>query len=181
MSRVFDRYQQEVVPKMMERFKYQSVMQVPRIKKVVLNMGLGEAVQNSKAVQFAEYALTQISGQKPKVSRAKKSIASFKVRTGMPIGLMVTLRRQRMFDFVDRLISLALPRVRDFKGISRKGFDGRGNYNFGLKDQLVFTEVDYEKIDKVRGMDVTVVTSAKTDEEAQYLLECLGFPFVKAN
>jgi large subunit ribosomal protein L5 len=181
MSRLLDQYNNEVVKLMMDKFKYSSVSQVPRIQKIVLNMRLGEAVQNSKAIQNAEYSLIAISGQKPKVARAKKSIAAFKLRAGIPIGLLVTLRKKRMYDFLDRLISLALPRVRDFKGIPRTGFDGSGNYNFGIKDQSVFTEIDYEKVDKVRGMDVTFVTTAVTDEESRYLLECMGLPFVKQN
>jgi len=178
-SRLREKYRSEVVSALKERYNYSSVMQVPKIEKVVLNMGLGEAVQNSRALQNAEYALTQITGQKPRVNRSKKSIAAFKLRAGVPIGLSVTLRRDRMYDFLDRLISVALPRVKDFRGVSRKGFDGRGNYTLGIKDQSVFPEVDLEKLDKIRGMDVSIVTSATNDEQALSLLEVLGIPFRK--
>lgn len=178
-SRIEDRYKSEIVPKLKERFEYSSVMQVPKLEKIVLSMGMGEAVQNSRAIQNAEYCLTQISGQKPRVNRAKRSIASFKVRTGMPVGLSVTMRGDRMFAFLDRLISVALPRVKDFRGVPRKGFDGNGNYNMGVKDQGVFPEVNFEKLDKLRGMDVTFVTTAKSDEEGRALLEELGIPFRK--
>jgi large subunit ribosomal protein L5 len=180
-SRLREKYRSEVVNALKERYNYSSVMQVPKIEKVVLNMGLGEAVQNSRAIQNAEYALTQIAGQKPRVNRSKKSIAAFKVRAGVPVGLSVTLRRDRMYDFLDRLIAVALPRVKDFRGVSRKGFDGRGNYTLGITDQSVFPEVDFEKLDKIRGMDVSIVTSATNDEQALSLLEVLGIPFRKVN
>jgi large subunit ribosomal protein L5 len=178
-SRLKEKYRKDVMSALKEKFNYSSIMQVPKIEKIVLNMGLGEAVQNSKALQNAEYALVQIAGQKPRVNRSKKSIAAFKVRAGVPVGLSVTLRRERMYDFLDRLISVALPRVKDFRGISRKGFDGKGNYNLGLKDQSVFPEVDFEKLDKIRGMDVSIVTTAANDDEALALLECIGLPFRK--
>jgi large subunit ribosomal protein L5 len=181
MSRLQEHYNEVVVKKMMEKFKYTTPMQVPKIVKIVVNMRLAEALQNSKAIQNAEVSLVSISGQKPKVAKSKKHIAAFKLRAGVPIGLLVTLRKKRMYDFLDRLISLALPRVRDFKGIPRTGFDGNGNYTFGIKDQSVFTEIDYEKVDKVRGMDLTFVTSATTNEEGFELLELIGLPFVKSN
>lgn len=174
------RYKDEIVPKLMEEFKYSSPMQVPKLEKVVLNCGCGEAVQNSKALDFVTYALAQISGQKPVVTKAKKSIAGFKLREGMPIGAKVTMRNSRMYDFVDRLIAVALPRERDFRGIpKKKGFDGRGNYTFGLSEQIVFPEVNIDKLDKIRGLDITFVTSAKTDAEAHALLGHLGLPFKK--
>ncbi|MCB0336786.1 MAG: 50S ribosomal protein L5 [Bdellovibrionales bacterium] len=179
MSRLADLYKNEVAPALMKQFGYTSVMQVPKLEKVVLNAGLGEAVQNSKVMEFAVYGLTQISGQKPVVTKARKSIAGFKLREGMPIGCMVTLRKERMFDFIDRLVSVALPRVADFRGIPKKGFDGRGNYTMGMKEQIVFPEIDIDKLDKIRGLDVTFVTSAKTDEEGRALLEKLGLPFRK--
>lgn len=179
MTRIGDRYKDEVVPALMKEFGYSSIMQVPRLEKVVLNTGLGEAVTNSKVMEFAIYGLTQISGQKPVVTKAKKSIAGFKLREGMPIGCMVTMRKNRMYDFLDRLISVALPRVADFRGIPKKGFDGRGNYTMGIKEQIVFPEIDIDKLDKIRGVDVTFVTSAKTDEEGKALLEKLGLPFRK--
>jgi large subunit ribosomal protein L5 len=163
----------------MKKFNYKSPMQVPRIEKVVINMGVGEAVQNPKALDGAVEDLTLISGQKPVITRAKKSIAGFKVREGMPIGAKVTLRGERMYHFLDKLINVALPRVRDFRGVSPKSFDGRGNYNLGLKEQLIFPEISYDKVDKVRGMDVVIVTSAKTDEEARELLTLMGMPFRK--
>jgi large subunit ribosomal protein L5 len=179
-SRLQDKYKAEAVEQLKEQFKYKSVMQVPKLEKIVLSMGLGEAVQNNRAIQNAEYALVQIGGQKPRSNRAKKSIAAFKVREGMPVGLSVTLRRERMYSFLDRLIAVALPRVKDFRGVSRKGFDGNGNYNLGVKDQSVFPEVELEKLDKIRGMDVSIVTTARTDDEALALLEVLGLPFRKA-
>ncbi len=154
-------------------------MQCPRLLKIVVNTGVGEITQNSKAMEFVTYALTQISGQKPKISRSKKAIAGFKLRAGLPIGCMVTLRRQRMYEFFDRLVAVALPRVRDFRGVPRNGFDGRGNYTMGLKENIVFPEINIDKIDKVRGMDITFVTTAKTDEEGRALLEKLGVPFRK--
>ena len=177
MSRVKERYVNEVLPALMKEFGYTNVMAVPKITKVVLNMGLGEATQNVKIVDVAQDELGRIAGQKAVVTRARKSIAQFKVRQGMPIGTMVTLRGTRMWDFLDRLISVALPRVRDFKGVSPKGFDGRGNYTLGLKDQLLFQEIDYMKVDKARGMNVSVCTTAKTDQEARRLLQLLGMPF----
>ena len=177
MSRVKEPYVNEVLPALMKEFGYTNVMAVPKITKVVLNMGLGEATQNAKIVDVAQDELGRIAGQKAVVTRARKSIAQFKVRQGMPIGTMVTLRGERMWEFLDRLISIALPRVRDFKGVSPKGFDGRGNYTLGLKDQLLFQEIDYMKVDKARGMNVSVCTTAKTDQEARRLLQLTGLPF----
>lgn len=177
MSRLKERYSSEVVPALRKEFAYANVMAIPKITKVVINLGLGEATQNAKIVDVAADELMRIAGQKPVVTRAKKSIAQFRVRQGMPIGTMVTLRGDRMFDFLDRLISMSLPRVRDFRGIPTKGFDGRGNYTLGLKDQLLFPEIDYMRVDKPRGMNITVVTTAKTDEESRRLLQLLGFPF----
>jgi large subunit ribosomal protein L5 len=177
MARLREKYQQEVVPALRKEFGYSSVMAVPKITKVVVNMGLGEATQNAKVVDTGADELGKITGQKAAVRRAKKSIAQFKVRQGMPIGAMVTLRGERMYEFLDRLMSIALPRVRDFRGVSGKGFDGRGNYTLGLRDQLMFTEIDYLKVDKARGMNVCVVTTAKTDAEARKLLQLLGMPF----
>jgi large subunit ribosomal protein L5 len=177
MSRLKERYLSEVVPGLTKDFGYSNVMAVPKITKVVVNMGLGEATSNAKIVDVASDELGRISGQKAVTRRAKKSIAQFKVREGMPIGTMVTLRGERMFEFLDRLISIAMPRVRDFRGVSPKGFDGRGNYTLGLRDQLIFPEIDYLKVDKTRGMNISVVTTAKTDEEARRLLQLLGFPF----
>lgn len=177
MSRLKERYQKDVVSALQKEFGYGNVMAVPRIDKIVVNMGLGEATGNAKIVDAGADELTRISGQKAVVTRAKKSIAQFKVRQGMPIGTMVTLRGARMWDFLDRLISIALPRVRDFRGISAKGFDGRGNYTLGLKDQIIFPEIDYMKVDKNRGMNISVVTTAKTDEEARRLLQLMGMPF----
>lgn len=174
-----ERYKQEISPSLMKRFDYTSPMQVPKLEKVVINMGVGEAVQNAKVLDGAVEDLAQISGQKPVVTRAKKSIAGFKLREGMPIGAKVTLRGERMYDFLDKLINVALPRVRDFRGISPKAFDGRGNYTLGLKEQLVFPEIEYDKVDKVRGMDVVIVTTADTDEEARELLTQMGMPFRK--
>jgi large subunit ribosomal protein L5 len=177
MSRLKDKYQSEVVPALTKEFGYKNVMAVPRIKKIVVNMGLGEATANAKIVDTGSDELARITGQKPVTRRAKKSIAAFKVRKGMPIGAMVTLRGARMWEFLDRLTSIALPRVRDFKGVSPRGFDGRGNYTLGLRDQLLFPEIDYMKVDKARGMNVSVVTTAKTDEEARKLLQFVGMPF----
>jgi large subunit ribosomal protein L5 len=176
-TRLRAKYQQDVVPALTKEFGYANVMAVPRITKVVVNMGLGEATQNAKVVDVGADELGKITGQKAAVRRAKKSIAQFKVREGMPIGAMVTLRGARMYEFLDRLISIALPRVRDFRGVSGKGFDGRGNYTLGLRDQLIFTEIDYLKVDKARGMNLSVVTTAKTDAEARKLLQLLGMPF----
>jgi large subunit ribosomal protein L5 len=181
MARLREKYQQEVVPALRKEFGYSSVMAVPKITKVVVNMGLGEATQNAKVVDTGADELGKITGQKAAVRRAKKSIAQFKVRQGMPIGAMVTLRGDRMYEFLDRLMNIALPRVRDFRGVSAKGFDGRGNYTLGLKDQLIFLEIDYLKVDKGRGMNVSVVTSAKTDEEARKLLQFMGMPFRTGN
>ena len=177
MTRLREKYQKDVVPVLQKEFGYTSVMAVPKITKVVVNMGLGEATQNAKVVDTGADELGKITGQKAAVRRAKKSIAQFKVRQGMPIGAMVTLRGERMYEFLDRLMSIALPRVRDFRGVSGKGFDGRGNYTLGLRDQLMFTEIDYLKVDKARGMNVCVVTTAKTDAEARKLLQLLGMPF----
>jgi large subunit ribosomal protein L5 len=177
MSRLKDKYQTEVVPALKKEFGYANTMAIPKIRKVVINMGLGEATSNAKIVDTAADELSKISGQKATVRRAKKSIAAFKVREGMPVGAMVTLRGERMYEFLDRLIAIALPRVRDFRGVSPRGFDGRGNYTLGLKDQLLFPEIDYMKVDKARGMNISVVTTAKTDEEARKLLQLIGLPF----
>ena len=177
MSRVKEKYLQDVVPALIKEFGYKNPMAVPKITKVVVNMGLGEATQNAKLVDAGAEELAKITGQKPVVTRARKSIAQFKVREGMPIGTMVTLRGTRMWEFLDRLLSIALPRVRDFKGVSPKGFDGRGNYTLGLKDQLMFLEIDYMRVDKTRGMNVSVCTTAKTDQEARRLLQLIGMPF----
>ena len=179
VPRLKQKYREEVVPALMKKFGYKNIMEVPKIEKIVVNMGVGEAVQNIKALENAMEDLALITGQKPSVRRAKRSEAGFKLRKGMPIGAKVTLRKDRMWDFLDRLISIALPRVRDFKGLSPKSFDGRGNYNFGLEEQTVFPEIDYDKVDKIRGMNITIVTTAETDEEAKALLELLGFPFRK--
>ena len=176
-DRLKKKYSDEVVPALMQEFKYSSPMQVPKLVKVVLNTGVGETVQNPKAMQAVEYSMRQITGQKPVVTKSRKAIAAFKLREGLPIGCMVTLRNKRMYDFLDRMMSVALPRVRDFRGIPRKGFDGRGNYTLGLKESIVFPEVEIEKLDKIRGMDITFVTTAKNDEEARSLLTKLGFPF----
>ena len=177
MSRLRERYNTDVAPALKKEFGYKNVMAIPKIEKVVVNMGLGEATQNAKIVDIGADEITRITGQKPVVRRAKKSIAQFKVRQGMPIGTMVTLRGEKMWEFLDRLISIALPRVRDFRGVSPRGFDGRGNYTLGLKDQLLFPEIDYMKVDKARGMNISVVTTAKTDEESRKLLQLLGMPF----
>jgi len=177
MARLFEQYKSEIVPKLMERFQYKNVMQVPRIERVVINIGVGEAIQNPKALDGAVNDLTLISGQKPVVTRAKKSIAGFKLREGMAIGCKVTLRGERMYNFLDKLINLSLPRVRDFRGVSPQAFDGRGNYSLGIKEQTIFPEIEYDKIDKIRGMEVVVVTTAKTDEEARELLKHMGMPF----
>ena len=177
MSRLKERYEKEVAPALKKEFGYANVMAIPKISKVVINMGLGEATSNAKIVDVASDELSRIAGQKATVRRAKKSIAAFKVREGMAVGAMVTLRGERMYEFLDRLVSIALPRVRDFKGISGKGFDGRGNYTLGLRDQILFPEIDYMKVDKARGMNVSVVTTAKTDEEARKLLQLIGLPF----
>ena len=181
MSRLKEKYQKEVVAALTKEFGYKNVMAVPRITKVVVNMGLGEATANAKLVDTGADELSRITGQKPVTRRSKKSIAAFKVRKGMPIGTMVTLRGERMWEFLDRLMNIALPRVRDFKGVSPKGFDGRGNYTLGLRDQLLFPEIDYMKVDKARGMNVSVVTTAKTDQEARKLLQFIGMPFRQTN
>jgi len=177
VARLHDRYLNEIAPALQQKFAYKNVMQIPKVDKIVINMGIGEAVQNSKAIDSAVGDLMKIAGQKPIVTRAKKSIAAFKLRAGMPIGCKVTLRGQRMFEFMDRLLNVALPRVRDFRGISAKAFDGRGNYTLGIKEQLIFPEIEYDKIDKLRGMDVVFVTTAKTDEEARELLRGFGMPY----
>jgi len=179
--RLRDKYRTEVIPALKKEFGYTNLMAVPKVTKVVVNMGLGEATSNAKVVDTGAEELGKITGQKAAVRKAKKSIAQFKVRQGMPIGAMVTLRGDRMYEFLDRLMSIALPRVRDFRGVSPKGFDGRGNYTLGLKDQLIFVEIDYLKVDKGRGMNVSVVTTAKTDEEARKLLQFLGMPFRTGN
>jgi large subunit ribosomal protein L5 len=177
MTRLKERYLKEVVPGLKKEFGYKNVMAIPKVEKVVVNMGLGEATQNVKLIDAGADEVGRITGQRSVTTRAKKSIAAFKVRKGMPIGTMVTLRGDRMYEFLDRLMNIALPRVRDFKGVSTKGFDGRGNYTLGLRDQLLFPEIDYMKVDKARGMNVSVVTTAKTDEEARRLLQLLGLPF----
>ncbi|MCJ8502922.1 50S ribosomal protein L5 [Desulfatitalea alkaliphila] len=179
MSQLQKMYEEQVVPKLKEKFNLGNIHQVPKIEKVVLNMGLGEAIQNIKILEAAVDELTNIAGQRPVVTRAKKSIAAFKLRAGMPIGCMVTLRRKRMYDFLNKLINVALPRVRDFRGISAKAFDGAGNYSLGIKEQIIFPEIDYDKIDKIKGMNITIVTSAKTDEHGRELLSLLGMPFRK--
>ena len=176
-SRLREKFQSEIIPAMMEEFNYSSVMQVPHLDKVVLNIGLGEAVQNAKAIDAAVSDLTAIAGQKPVVTKSKKSIASFKLRQGMPIGAMVTLRGERMYDFVDRFVNLALPRLRDFRGISRRSFDGRGNYSIGLREQILFPEIDYDKVDKLRGFEISMVTTAVDDAQGYALLKRLGMPF----
>ncbi|KUO77654.1 MAG: 50S ribosomal protein L5 [Desulfosporosinus sp. BRH_c37] len=177
MARLKDRYQNEIAPALQQKFAYTNVMQIPKVDKIVINMGVGEAVQNSKAIDSAVADLMKLSGQKPVVTRAKKSISAFKLREGMPIGCKVTLRGQRMYEFMDRLLNVALPRVRDFRGVSAKAFDGRGNYTLGIKEQLIFPEMEYDKIDKLRGMDVVFVTTARTDEEARELLRGFGMPY----
>jgi len=177
--RLREKYQSEVASALTKKFGYKNAMQVPRLQKIVLNMGLGEAIQNPKILDAAAAELAQIAGQKPVITRAKKSIANFKLREGVPIGVSVTLRRERMWEFFDRLVTFAMPRVRDFKGISRRGFDGRGNFTLGLKEHVIFPEINYDKIEKIKGLNVTFVTTAKTDEESMDLLEMLGMPFRK--
>jgi large subunit ribosomal protein L5 len=179
MARLKEKYRNEVVPAMVEMQGYKNVMQVPRLEKIVLNIGLGEALKDAKAIESAEKDLAAISGQHPVTTRAKKSIAAFRLRIGMPIGLTVTLRGSRMYDFYDRLVNAVLPRLREFQGVSRSSFDGRGSYTMGFKEQLAFSELDYEEIDKVRGLEVTIVTTAKSDEEGRNLLELLGMPFAR--
>jgi len=177
MARLKEVYKNEIIPQLMKEFGYKNVMQVPKIEKIVINMGLGEAIQNVKILDSAAEEISTISGQKAVITKAKKSIASFKLRQGMPIGCMVTLRKDRMYEFLDRLMNISLPRVRDFKGVSGKGFDGRGNYSLGIKEQLIFPEIDYDKVDKVKGLNISIVTTAKTDEEGKSLLKILGMPF----
>ena len=177
--RLKERYEQEIVPALMKEFQFDNVMRVPKVNKVVLNIGLGEAISNAKAMESAEKDMATISGQHPIVTRSKRSIAAFKLRTGMPIGMMVTLRDRRMYEFLDRLVSVVLPRIRDFRGVSRTSFDGKGNYSLGFKDQLMFPEIDYDKVEKPRGFQVTIVTTARSDEEGRRLLELMGMPFVK--
>jgi large subunit ribosomal protein L5 len=177
MARLQDQYKKEIVPRLKEKFGYRNVMRVPKLSKVVVNMGLGDAIENAKVIETAAEEIAIITGQKPVVTKARKSIANFKLREGVPIGVMVTLRRDRMYVFLDKLIAIALPRVRDFKGVSPKGFDGRGNYTIGIKEQIMFPEVNYDKIDKIRGMNITIVTTARTDEEGLELLRLMGMPF----
>lgn len=179
MARLEDKFKSEITKELMTKFEYSSVMQVPKIEKIVINMGVGDAVQNSKALDNAVAELALISGQKPLVTRAKKSIATYRLREGMPIGAKVTLRGERMYEFLDKLISISLPRVRDFRGVPKNSFDGRGNYTLGVKEQLIFPEIDYDKVSKVRGMDIVIVTTANTDEEARELLAQCGMPFAK--
>jgi large subunit ribosomal protein L5 len=177
MAKMKEIYQEKVAPALMKRFSYQNRMEVPRLDKIIVNMGLGEAIQNVKILDSAAQELSQITGQKAVITKAKKSIAQFKLREGMPIGCMVTLRKERMYEFFSRLINVALPRVRDFKGVSGKSFDGRGNYSLGLREQLIFPEIQYDKIEKVRGMNIVIVTTARTDEEGKELLKLMGMPF----
>ena len=177
MSELRQVYDTEIVPQLMEKFGYRNMMQVPKLDKIVLNMGLGEAIQNIKVLDSAAEELKMIAGQKPVITRAKRSIAAFKLRAGMPIGCMVTLRRDRMYDFYYKLVNVALPRVRDFRGVSGKAFDGRGNYSLGIKEHIIFPEIDYDKIDKIKGMNISVVTTARTDEEGRELLRLMGMPF----
>jgi large subunit ribosomal protein L5 len=179
MARLKEKYRQEIVPDLMKEFGYSNVMQAPKLEKIVINVGLGEAISNAKALESAVADLTAISGQKPVVTRAKKSIAAFKLRAGMPVGARVTLRGARMYEFFDRLVAITLPRIRDFRGVSPNSFDGRGNYTLGLQEQIAFPEIDYDKIDKSRGLELSLVTSAKTDEEGRRLLSLLGMPFAR--
>ncbi|MBQ9496539.1 MAG: 50S ribosomal protein L5 [Selenomonadaceae bacterium] len=180
MSRLLDKYKNEVVGEMTKKFSYKNVMQVPKLEKIVINMACGDAVGNAKALESAIADLTQIAGQKPVITRARKSLAAWKLRTGMAIGCKVTLRGRRMYEFLDKFMNIALPRVRDFRGVSRKSFDGRGNYAVGVKEQLIFPEIDYDKIDKIRGMDIIIVTTANTDEEAREFLALMGMPFANS-
>jgi large subunit ribosomal protein L5 len=177
MSRLRERYQKEIVPALSKEYSYKNVMAIPKLEKIVINIGMGEAIQNSKLLDAAVDELSLIAGQRPVITRAKKSIASFKLRKGMTIGCMITLRGERMYEFLDRMVSVALPRVRDFRGLSTKSFDGRGNYTIGLRDQLIFPEIDYAKVNKIKGMNITLATTAKTDDEARTLLRLLGIPF----
>ena len=177
MARLKELFNTEIVPRLMKDFGYRNVMEVPKLEKIVINMGLGEAIQNVKILDSAVVELATISGQKAVITKAKKSIASFKLRQGMPIGCMVTLRKEKMYEFLDRLVNVSLPRVRDFKGVSGKAFDGMGNYSLGVKEQLIFPEINYDKVDKIKGMNITIVTSAKNDEEGKALLKLMGMPF----
>ena len=179
MTRLNEKYEKEIIPAMIEKFGYKNIMEVPKLEKIVINMGVGEAKENQKTLESAVNDLTIIAGQKPVLTRAKKSIANFKIRENMPLGCKVTLRKAKMYEFADKLMSVALPRVRDFRGISSKSFDGRGNYSLGIKEQLIFPEIEYDKVDKVSGMDIIFVTSAKTDEEARELLRFFGMPFAQ--
>ena len=179
MNRLKEKFSKEITPALVSKFNYKSVMQVPKVEKIVINMGIGDAVQNAKSLDVAVEELATITGQKPIITRAKKSIAGFRLREGMPIGAKVTLRGERMYEFLDKLVSVSLPRVRDFRGISKKSFDGRGNYTLGVREQLIFPEIDYDKVSKVRGMDIVIVTTANTDEEARELLTQIGMPFQK--
>ncbi len=179
MARLKDRYKKEIVPQLIKKYGYKNIMEVPRVNKIVLNIGMGEALANAKAMEAAEKDLTTIAGQHPVITRAKKSIAAFKLRAGVPIGMMVTLRDQRMYEFLDKLVSVVLPRIRDFQGVPRDAFDGQGNYTLGMKEQIVFPEIEYDKVDKTRGLEITIVTSAKTDEDGRRLLEAIGMPFKK--
>ncbi len=177
MGRLLDHYRNNVVPQLKEQFGYENIMQVPRITRITLNMGVGEAIGDKKIMEHAVSDMTQIAGQKPIVTKARKSVAAFKIREGWPIGCKVTLRRERMYEFLDRLINIAIPRIRDFRGLSPKSFDGRGNYSLGVREQIIFPEIDYDKIDAIRGMDITVTTNARTDEEGRALLAAFNFPF----
>ena len=179
MARLKEKYRQEIVPELMKEFGYSNIMEAPKLEKIVINVGLGEAISNAKALESAVADVTAISGQKPVVTRAKKSIAAFKLRAGMPVGVRVTLRGPRMYEFFDRLVAITLPRIRDFRGVSPNSFDGRGNYTLGLQEQIAFPEIDYDKIDKSRGLELSLVTSAKTDEEGRRLLSLLGMPFAR--
>jgi large subunit ribosomal protein L5 len=177
MARLKELYNKEMIPTLMKDFNFRNVMEVPKLEKIVINMGLGEAIQNVKILDSAVVEMAAIAGQKPVITKAKKSIASFKLRQGMPIGCMVTLRRDKMYEFLDRLVNVSLPRVRDFKGVSAKAFDGNGNYSLGVKEQLIFPEINYDKVDKIKGMNITIVTSARNDEEGRALLKLMGMPF----
>ena len=177
MPRLKQEYREKIIPQMMKKFSYKNVMQVPKLERIVINMGLGEAIQNVKVLESAQKELATIAGQKPVVTRARKAIANFKLRQGMAIGCKITLRKDRMYEFFDRLVNLALPRIRDFRGVSNKAFDGRGNYALGIREQIIFPEIDYDKIDKIKGMNIVINTTAKTDEEAKSLLELMGMPF----
>jgi large subunit ribosomal protein L5 len=179
MSRLKQKYREEIVPQLMKQYGYKNIMQVPRLEKITLSIGMGEALKNAKALEAAESDLATICGQHPVTTRAKRSIAAFRLRTGMPIGLKVTLRGERMFEFFDKLVNAVLPRIREFQGVSQNSFDGRGNYSLGLKEQIIFPEIDYDKIDRARGLEVSIITTARTDEEGRHLLELLGMPFAK--